>query len=1480
MLHLRFLGTFHIAFADGRTVAIETAKSKALLAYLVTESDRPHLREQLAALFWPEADQKSAMQSLRQALYALKRQLQPAGSVTASPLYLTVSRQDVAFNFDSEHWSDVEFFSSLIRATQQHVHQQIDVCTECARHLEEAVDLYRGEFLAGLTLPDADEFENWRLARHEAFRAQTMRALLTLAGFYERRRDYGAAQRCLLRLLELEPWDEDVHRRLMKLYALDEQRTAAVQQFETARLMLARQFDAQPAPETRQLLQAIQQGAPLATPVAHDAPYKGLYPFSHADRADFFGREATVDYLVQRLNEIPTAFLIGPSGSGKSSIIRAGVIPALLSISSLARLTQRQDGRPQVWSIVEFRPGADPLHALAEAIAHLRKGGGSDVERIARCLSAEGATLGALDVLPAHTRTLIFADQFEELYTLCTSAAMRRMFVELLLNSAVAPTPGAAPIALIIAMRADFVNQALTHRPLADALQRGGVVLGPMARQELRRAIEEPARNRGVIYEPGLTERLLDDVGDEPGNLPLLQFALDELWTRRAGYQITYDAYDEIGRVSGALASYADQVYAQLTSEEQATARRLLIQLVQPGDETGDTRRPALRAELSDAAWALAQKLADLRLVVTGHGDGGESVELVHEALIRSWAQLREWMDEDRDFRRWQQRLRTYLQHWLASDREADALLRGVALTEAERWIESRRTDLSQNEQALIDESICARNAKQAATEAERQLELERTQALATVEAQRAEAEHRRAEVQRTATRRLRWLSVGLASVLVVAIVAAAFAIWQQRQANLFAEQALARQLAAQSLNLADNITDLALLLGVEAMARTADPADVRSYLASFPRSSFLDRFLRGGSGDLTSIAVTPDEQHLLTIAEDGSLTRVARWDVASGRQVRELLPSQERAGVALMADGAWIATADQDVIQLWDGENGGPGATWSIGADQQIRQLKASTDGRLLLTETATGVITLWDRETRQPVGRITLEDDGENFWLSPDHRTLAITRDIDEERGVDIWQVATGKMTGIRLGGHEATINAVAFSADSSKIATASFDGSVRLWDAATGALLHSPFTEHNGRVLSVAFSPDGQILATGGADRKIMLYDIRTGTQIGEPLIGHDNWVRDLRFNATGDALYSSATGGSLLRWDLARRQPFVGHTDRARSLALSPDGRILATGSFDRHIFLWDARTGVQIAALPSPHERSIIQIAYSPDGRFLAAGDAGGMVSLWDVAKRSLLYPPRIEHESVVIGLTFSPDSRLLAAGDFDGHLAIWDVTTGELLRTVADAHDGWTLSLAFSPDGQTLATGGADGRIQLWDISTLAAGSDEPLRTRYPAIPAHDYWVTSLLYTAEGATLISGSADRTVRFWNATTGVEAGEPLAENAAQIWGVQFYPPDGERTLVTLDSVGTVQRWDIASRTPIGPALRTGLETEMFVVSPDGAQVFLGSFDERVERWWLDPLSWTQRACAIAARSMTPAEWEHFFGNSAFTPVCTTP
>ena len=502
MLNLKFLGTFHITFANGHEPAIETAKAKALFAYLATENDRPHLREQLAAMFWPEADQKAALQSLRQAIYGLRRQFKPLsanGAPEESP-YLTITRQDVAFAFESEHWSDVELFTSILRSTQQHTHRQLDSCPECIAQLENAVGLYRGAFLLGFTLPDANLFEEWRLARQEWFRMQATRALTSLASFHERRRDFAAAQHFLLRLLELEPWDEEAHRRLIRLYAFGNQRSAAIQQFENTRRMLAQELGVEPSPETLRLMQTIQGGTAFVEPPPRtDSPYKGLYPFSLIDSTDFHGRELTVRQVLQQLERTPAVVLIGSSGSGKSSLIQAGVLPALLSRKAVPNAPTPAT----TWTVIELRPGADPFRSLAAAIAHLAKTP-SQVEAWAQRLQTEKMAPVIAELLPKQSRILIFVDQFEEIYTLCTSAALRRAFVDGLMEQkppAALPAQSAgaaAGLSVLISMRADFVSQALTHRPLADALQQGSVVLGPMTRDALRRAIEQPARNRGL----------------------------------------------------------------------------------------------------------------------------------------------------------------------------------------------------------------------------------------------------------------------------------------------------------------------------------------------------------------------------------------------------------------------------------------------------------------------------------------------------------------------------------------------------------------------------------------------------------------------------------------------------------------------------------------------------------------------------------------------------------------------------------------------------------------------------------------------------------------------------------------------------------------------------------------------------------------------------------------------------------------------
>jgi hypothetical protein len=281
---------------------------------------------------------------------------------------------------------------------------------------------------------------------------------------------------------------------------------------------------------------------------------------------------------------------------------------------------------------------------------------------------------------------LLIVDQFEEVFTLLDDPAERNAFL-----SCIAATAGtsevASPLTVLIAVRADFAGQLLSYGPLAAAVQEGGIVLGPLSQRELRKAITEPALNQGVSFQEGLVERLLEDVGNEPGGLPLLQFALNQLWKHRQLNLLTHAAYERIGGVSGALSRYAEHIYSRFDTDDQECTRRILLRLVQPGRDTADTRCRAMRAEFSDEDWQLVQELADARLLVLDQDQTGrETVELAHEALLGHWPRLKEWLVDDRAFRLWRQRLRRAAQDWQQDARREDHLLRGTLLAEAEAW--------------------------------------------------------------------------------------------------------------------------------------------------------------------------------------------------------------------------------------------------------------------------------------------------------------------------------------------------------------------------------------------------------------------------------------------------------------------------------------------------------------------------------------------------------------------------------------------------------------------------------------------------------------------------------------------------------------------------------------------------------------------------------------------------------------------------
>ncbi len=496
-------------------------------------------------------------------------------------------------------------------------------------------------------------------------------------------------------------------------------------------------------------------------------PYPGLSYFGPQDHHLFFGRESAIDRLVKAVSNNSLTALIGASGTGKSSVVLAGLAPCLAASGS--------------WRFSHFRVGLEtdknPFVALARALVPLCADSASQIDRLQE-VGKLGAKLESGDITlttvlgecrsrNSGRRILLIADQFEEVFTLVSNNGIRNRFIDLLLSEFSANRGGDAPdVCLVLTLRADFYGMAVRHRPLSDALQGHVENLGPMTRDELQEAIVRPAGP--IAFESGLVSTLLDDVTTRLGNLPLLQFALREMWFRQKQGCITHDAYQSIGRVEGALAKRAQEIFDALTNKggDHATVelfRRLFTRLVTLGQGVEDTRRVVDRGELGDEAWRLAQRLAgeDNRLLVTGACEPGhETAEVVHEALIRNWPTLIDWVNRDRAFHTWLRQLTPRVQEWRMHPSDEGALLRGASLAVAVDWLSQRRDDLSREEADFIDASVRARDERRRREEDARQQELKRQQALADAlrrladeQTARAEMAERMAKQQRRTTR-------------------------------------------------------------------------------------------------------------------------------------------------------------------------------------------------------------------------------------------------------------------------------------------------------------------------------------------------------------------------------------------------------------------------------------------------------------------------------------------------------------------------------------------------------------------------------------------------------------------------------------------------------------------------------------------------------------------------------------------------------
>ncbi len=432
-------------------------------------------------------------------------------------------------------------------------------------------------------------------------------------------------------------------------------------------------------------------------------PYRGLLTFREEDAPFFFGRQAYTQELCEAVRNRAFVMIVGASGSGKSSVVRAGVVP---------RLRSGESGT--VWEVATMVPTDRPLTSLIASLSSMLWPDIQDeVERRAQAnktaRSLQEKTLSLRDLVeivlskqPGTDRLLLLVDQWEELYAPCSSAELMRVFVDELLHA----TENAA-ITVMATCRGDFYGRVAQYRPLVDRIQAGLLTLGPMDAAELTEVIEEPAARVGLKFEPGLVNRVLDDVDREPGSLPLLSFLLEQLWRKRNGETLAFEAYEAIGGVQGAIAGKAETVFAGFAKDEQDLLPKIFLQLVSVADDLEDTRRRANLKTLGYDARPVVTELADARLLVTSSTEASSdvTVEVAHEALIRTWKRSQAWVNDARGFLIWRSRLAPFVEEWQSRGKDSAAFLRGGLLAEAQRWLAERPRDLDDEECEYIDAS-------------------------------------------------------------------------------------------------------------------------------------------------------------------------------------------------------------------------------------------------------------------------------------------------------------------------------------------------------------------------------------------------------------------------------------------------------------------------------------------------------------------------------------------------------------------------------------------------------------------------------------------------------------------------------------------------------------------------------------------------------------------------------------------------------
>lgn len=1163
------------------------------------------------------------------------------------------------------------------------------------------------------------------------------------------------------------------------------------------------------------------------------APYVGLAAFQVEDTERFFGRDDLVDDLLTRLNDRRVLAVVGASGAGKSSLLRAGL---------LARL--RADG-PARQTIV-FTPGSHPIEELTLPLAGLT--GGS-----ARRLRDEldGGPRGLHQVVrqlladePAHTELVIVIDQFEELFTLCHDRRERDQFIELMLTAARAEN---SRCRVVLGIRADFYAHVTTHAELTEAMRDAHVVVGPMTTDQLRQAVSDPASRAGYTVETALLTRLIGDTSGQPSVLPLLSHALLETWRRRRGTILTLDGYERAGGLDRAVANTAEDLYTSLSEPQRERARQLFLRLTALGEGTEDTKRRIHRDELDlddQDTGVVLERLTQARLLTADE----LGIEISHEALLRSWPRLTTWLTQDREGFRTHRQLTETAQVWDSLDHDPGTLYRGARLTIAREWAGRDGAALSTRERRFLDASVAADAREQTAT--------------------------------RRRARRMKQLVALLSVLLVVAVSATVVAMKAQGAATDQRDSALSQKVADEADLLRAGNPALAAQLSLAAY-RLAPTVDARGSLLSASTAPLTSRF----DHDIETMAFTRDGR---MVATGGADATVRLWDLSVPHRPTPLatLPRrQDEVNTVLITPGGrtLVIVSDDGVLSKWQiDDRRKPYHLNDFRTSTPVVRAALSPDGRTIATAGVDGSVEVWDLDSpHNPVSVRQAHTSAVNsVAFSPQGTVLATA---GEDGTAALWDLNDWHQIST-LAGHEGAVLSVAFNPRGDLLATTGADHQALVWDVGDprSPTVTSSLPGHINYVSSVAFSPDGTAVATASWDHTARLWDLTDPARpaLRQVMTSHTNEVWLVLFTPDGRGVATASTDHTAMLTDIPGPM-LTGHAQALATASYRPDGRLVAVGSEDFTARLWDVvdpdhpRPVAVLDGLTGPVKAAV----FSPDGATLALGSIDNTIALWDVSdpRSPVRLPVLTGHTNGVWSIVFTPDGDLMAStGLGDSVVRFWDVSDPRHPKpagTLPDQGFG-AMSVALAPDGETLATTVSD-TVTLWNIAD--PGEPVPLAR---LTEGHTDRVNSVAFSPDGRTLASASLDRTVRLWDVS---DLRRPqrlaaLAGHTDAVVSVAFGPDGG--TLASASFDGTARLWDVRDRMAAAPlGALTGHADRVYsvVFAPDGSRVATASEDRTARLWLVDETTVAVRVCASAYPRVTPREWADHFTGLPFNAPC---